>query len=110
MRVGQVVTREINERVVHGVNELRLRGDVISVFHRVSGVDDVHLGANQKTLNSRNATVYCRTDREREGNKPQSVSQSRHPILLQLLLKYWFSFAKLIRCLSSSTFLHSHFH
>lgn len=81
MRVGQVVTREINERVVHRVNELRLRGDVISVFNRVSGVDNVHLGANQKTLNSRNATVYCRTEREREGSKtpicfPEQASNS----------------------------------
>lgn len=45
--IGQVVTREINEGAVLGVDELRLRGHVAGMVHGVGRVDHVHLGRDR---------------------------------------------------------------
>ena len=41
--IGQVVTREVNEGAVLGMDELRLGGYVAGVLHGVGRVDDIHL-------------------------------------------------------------------
>ena len=43
MGVGQVVTREVNEGAVLGVDKLRLGSYVAGVLHGVGCVDDIHL-------------------------------------------------------------------
>ena len=43
MGVGQVVTREVNEGAVLGVDELWLGSYVAGVLHWVGRVDDIHL-------------------------------------------------------------------
>lgn len=65
VRVGQVVTREINEGAMLGVNELGLGGHVAGMFHGVGCVDHIHLQQRQKgSLSVPETDARCRARRD----------------------------------------------
>lgn len=50
VRIGQVVTRQVNKGAMFRVDKLWLGSHVIGVFHRVSCVDHIHLQRTKRSL------------------------------------------------------------